>query len=111
VTPAPVPLADPVRDDDGDRPAALNHAQRRALDHVDPERREVLLALVDRVLGDHASQPTLDVPEVAKVLGVSRASAYELVRTGVVPSIRVGRRVVVPLPGLVALLLEGGGGP
>jgi len=47
-----------------------------------------------------APTPASDVyciPEIAKRLGISRGLAYELVRTGVVPSLPLGRRrVVVP---------------
>jgi len=38
----------------------------------------------------------LSVPEVAKVLGISRAGAYELVRADSFPKIRIGNRIVVP---------------
>ena len=38
----------------------------------------------------------LSVPEVAKVLGISRAGAYELVRSDNFPKIRIGNRIVVP---------------
>lgn len=38
----------------------------------------------------------LTVPEVARTLGISRSFAYELVAAGELPSIRLGRRVVVP---------------
>ena len=38
----------------------------------------------------------LSVPEVAKVLGISRAGAYELVRSDSFPKIRIGNRIVVP---------------
>ena len=36
------------------------------------------------------------VEEVAEAFGISRASAYEGIRTGEIPSIRIGRRIVVP---------------
>ncbi len=39
---------------------------------------------------------TLSVEEAAGVLGISRALAYELVRRGELPRLRLGRRVVVP---------------
>ena len=39
---------------------------------------------------------TYAVPEVARLLGISRAHAYELIRIGRVPAIRLGRRVVCP---------------
>ena len=44
----------------------------------------------------------LTVPEMAKVLRIGRGSAYELVRIGAVPSIRVGRLVRIPRDGLLA---------
>lgn len=47
---------------------------------------------------------TLSVPEVAEVVGISRAHAYELVRAGRLPSIRLGRRLVVPRKALEEFL-------
>ena len=38
----------------------------------------------------------LSVPEVAAVLGISRAGAYELVRSGGFPALKIGSRIVVP---------------
>ena len=38
---------------------------------------------------------TVTVCEVAELLGISRTSAYECVRRGDIPSITLGRRVVV----------------
>ena len=38
----------------------------------------------------------LSVPDVASVLGISRAGAYELVRSYGFPSLRIGSRIVVP---------------
>ncbi len=38
----------------------------------------------------------LSVPEVAAVLGISRAGAYELVRSNGFPALKVGSRIVVP---------------
>lgn len=39
---------------------------------------------------------TVSVEEAAVLLGISRALAYELVRRGELPRLRLGRRVVVP---------------
>lgn len=36
------------------------------------------------------------VPEIGILLGVSRSTAYELVRNGTVPAERLGRRLVIP---------------
>lgn len=47
---------------------------------------------------------TLTVEEAARLLGISRALAYELVARGEVPSIRLGRRIVVPRRALDTML-------
>jgi excisionase family DNA binding protein len=39
---------------------------------------------------------TLTVEEAAETLGISRAFAYESVANGSIPSIRIGRRILVP---------------
>ncbi len=50
------------------------------------------------------SRLTLTVEEVAATLGISRAFAYEAVRRGEIPSIRIGRRVLVPRAALERLI-------
>ncbi len=47
---------------------------------------------------------TLTVEEAAQLLGISRALAYELVGRGELPSIRLGRRIVVPRHALEVML-------
>lgn len=37
----------------------------------------------------------LSVPEVAAVLGISRAGTYELVKSDGFPSLKIGNRIVV----------------
>ena len=49
---------------------------------------------------------TLTAPEVGEVLGISRASAYELVRSKGFPSIRIGTRIIVPKDKLIAWINE-----
>lgn len=39
---------------------------------------------------------TLTVEEAARVLGIGRSTAYEAVRCGQIPAIRLGRRAIVP---------------
>jgi excisionase family DNA binding protein len=51
----------------------------------------------------------LTVTEVAAALGISRAHAYGLVARGELPSLRLGRRIVVPRREL-NLLLDGHAG-
>ncbi len=38
----------------------------------------------------------LSVPDVAEVLGIGRANAYELVRSEGFPAIKIGSRIIVP---------------
>ena len=44
------------------------------------------------------------VEETGRLLGISRAHAYELVARGELPHLRLGRRVVVPKRAIDALL-------
>ena len=46
----------------------------------------------------------LSIVEAAKFLGISRARIYEHVQAGDIPSVRDGRRRLVPLRGLVRFL-------
>ena len=49
---------------------------------------------------------TLDVEEAGQLLGISRALAYEAARRGELPTIRVGRRLLVPVAAVERLLGE-----
>ena len=40
----------------------------------------------------------ISIAEIAEKLGVSRAYVYQLQKDGKLPSVRLGRRVIVPLP-------------
>ena len=46
------------------------------------------------------------VGEAAKLLRLGRGSMYEAVRTGRVPSVRIGRRILIPCEGLKQLLQQ-----
>lgn len=48
----------------------------------------------------------LSVPEVADVLGISRAGAYELVKEKGFPSLTIGNRIIVPKDKLIAWIEE-----
>lgn len=47
---------------------------------------------------------TYSVPEVAAALGIHKSTAYRLVASGDIPSVRLGHRVVVPVAVLDALV-------
>ena len=44
----------------------------------------------------------LSVPDLVDVLGISRAGAYELVKSEGFPSLHIGNRVLVPKEELIA---------
>lgn len=52
----------------------------------------------------NGKRKTITVTEAAVWLGISRQTAYQEVRTGAIPSIRLGRRILVPVHALEALL-------
>ena len=47
---------------------------------------------------------TVTVQEAATILGVGRNKAYEAARSGEIPTVRIGRRLLVPLAALERLL-------
>jgi excisionase family DNA binding protein len=52
---------------------------------------------------------TVTVEEAATILGVGRNKAYEAARSGEIPTIRIGKRIPVPVASLERLLgLEAG---
>lgn len=53
---------------------------------------------------DHARRATLTVEEAAVVLGIGRTLAFELARKGQIPTIRLGRRILVPRAALDRML-------
>jgi excisionase family DNA binding protein len=74
------------------RPAPPAPWRRRKGEHEDPAG----------LLGD--GRLVLTVAEAGALLGISRALAYELVARGELPSLRLGRRLVVPKRALLELL-------
>lgn len=49
---------------------------------------------------------TITVEEAARLLGISRGLAYDMARIGKIPTIRFGRRLLVPRRALEHLLGE-----
>jgi len=58
-------------------------------------------------LPDPANEPTLRVEHAGRLLGISRSTAYEAARSGEIPALRFGRRLVVPTAALLELLKAG----
>jgi excisionase family DNA binding protein len=53
---------------------------------------------------EEMKRQTRTIPEAAKLLGIGRGSAYEAARTGQLPTIRIGRRLLVPVVALQKIL-------
>lgn len=47
---------------------------------------------------------TVSIPEAAMLLGISKNLAYEAAERGEIPTVKIGRRVLVPRAGLHRLL-------
>jgi excisionase family DNA binding protein len=50
---------------------------------------------------------TYTVEETARILRIGRNSAYDAIRAGAIPALRIGRRIVVPRVALDRLLAAG----
>ncbi len=48
--------------------------------------------------------PTLTIEQAAEMLGVSRYAAYRAASTGELPTLRLGRRLLVPTARLLPML-------
>jgi excisionase family DNA binding protein len=55
-------------------------------------------------LPDPAAEPTVSVERAGLLLGISRGSAYAAARSGDLPTVRVGRRLLVPSAALRKML-------
>jgi len=47
---------------------------------------------------------TLSIDEAAELVGISRTTAYELAQSGELPTVRLGRRILVPINQLADVL-------
>ena len=53
---------------------------------------------------NQADRKTLTILEAANALGIGRNAAYEAARRGEIPTIKIGKRLLVPLVALERLL-------
>ncbi len=57
-------------------------------------------------LEDWRNKSTVTIEEGAPIIGVSRGPAYAAARTGEIPTLRIGKRLLVPVAALRRLLGE-----
>jgi excisionase family DNA binding protein len=53
-------------------------------------------------------RPVLSIEEAGQMLGISRNLAYQAAHSGDLPTIRIGRRLLVPKAALERMLSEAG---
>jgi excisionase family DNA binding protein len=74
-------------------PAAVGARALRTSDQLAGDTQyEGIADRLERLL----NAPTVSVPDAARLLGVGRSTVYTAVKSGEVPSIRVGNRVRIP---------------
>jgi excisionase family DNA binding protein len=58
-------------------------------------------------MSESDSRLTYTVEQAAKLLGIGRNQGYEAAASGQIPSIRIGKRILVPRLALEAMLAKG----
>jgi excisionase family DNA binding protein len=51
-----------------------------------------------------AERKTLTIPEAAQALGIGRNQGYEAAKRGEIPTIKIGKRILVPVAALERML-------
>ena len=59
-------------------------------------------------MNTRAKRLTMTIPEAAEKLGIGRNQGYEAARTGQIPTIKIGKRLLVPVTALENKLLNAG---
>ena len=80
----------------------------RRLDETAAPRREPVY--LDNSMTQQSSpgtKMTLSVREAAEMIGISKPKMYELIREGEIPSIHVGKKIVIARQALLDWLSEG----
>jgi excisionase family DNA binding protein len=100
------PSTDPTADATGIRcdrsraaptpPTMSRPAKRTAFTEGQGERNGAPRTNGGIAMSTKSNSATMTVSQTAIVLGISRSSAYECVRDGSIPSIRLGRPIVIP---------------
>lgn len=55
--------------------------------------------------GDNSIRLTISVEDAARILGISRGAAYTRARDGSLPTIRLGKRLLVPKAAIQKMLM------
>lgn len=58
----------------------------------------------DATIGTTLERATYTINEAAEILGISRTSAYRAAKTGEIPTIKIGRRILVGRQALLDII-------
>lgn len=70
----------------------------------DLQRRSDVKQATPFSLDQLASRATITIEQTAQILGLGRTAAYDAARRGELPTRRLGRRLLVPVPALLEWL-------
>jgi excisionase family DNA binding protein len=59
---------------------------------------------LEALLPDPETEPTITVERAGRVLGISRGLAYQAAASGEIPTLHLGRRLLVPTRRLLEML-------
>jgi excisionase family DNA binding protein len=80
----------------------VRHKEEKTLQ----SKGEINLADVSQPTKESEDRLCFSIPETARMLGISRGLAYELARSGQIPVLRLGKRLLVPKIALERLLSQ-----
>lgn len=66
--------------------------------------KEIIMELLTSMRKSNELRLVLTVPEVAKLIRLNQTKVYEMVKTGDIPSIKHGNRILIPITALVEWL-------
>lgn len=67
-------------------------------------KQEIRVSITPDLAVGIAGRLTLDVPEAGRLLGLGRNASYDAARRGEIPTLRIGQRLLVPVPALLDLV-------
>ena len=81
-------------------PAVVEHPGAWPRPQGGPDMQEATPSPLDALQG----RATITIEQTAKLLGLGRTAAYDAARRGELPTRRLGRRLLVPVPALLEWL-------
>ena len=84
-----------------------NNGQADVQRQIDELQTQLKLLRAKKKQLKHPHSLTMTVAEAADVLGISRNSAYNAAQAGQIPTIKIGKRLLVPVAAMKRLIGDG----